>query len=65
MKRVLMAVFVVLLSVIKMSVASVFGVAFQGDAIRNSDIIIGMLSLMVMVLCNLWGHDMHRITANV
>lgn len=42
-------------SVIKMSVVSFFGVAFQGDAIRNSDIIIGMLSLMVMVLCNLWG----------
>ena len=42
-------------SIIKMSVSSVFGVAFQGDAIRNSDIIIGMLSLMVMVLCNIWG----------
>jgi len=42
-------------SVIKMSIASIFGVTFQGDAIRNSDIIIGMFSLMAMVLCNLWG----------
>ncbi len=42
-------------SVIKLSVASVFGVAFKGDAIRNSDIIIGMFTLMVMVLCNIWG----------
>jgi len=42
-------------SVIKMSVASIFGVTFRGDAIRNSDIFIGMLSLLVMVFCNLWG----------
>jgi NCS2 family nucleobase:cation symporter-2 len=42
-------------SVIKISVTSVFGVAFWGDAIRSTDIVIGMLSLMVMVLCNLWG----------
>ena len=42
-------------SVIKISVASVFGVAYQGDGIRNSDIIIGICSLMAMVLCNLWG----------
>jgi NCS2 family nucleobase:cation symporter-2 len=37
-------------SVIKVSVASLFGIAFQGDAIRTTDIIIGMFSLMVMVL---------------
>jgi len=42
-------------SIIKVSVASLFGVAFQGDAIRSTDIVIGMFSLMVMVLCNLWG----------
>ena len=42
-------------SIIKMSVASFFGVAFQGDAIRNSDIIIGVFTLLVIVLCNLWG----------
>ena len=42
-------------SVIKVSVASFFGVAFQGDAIRSSDIIIGIFTLMVIVLCNLWG----------
>jgi NCS2 family nucleobase:cation symporter-2 len=42
-------------SVIKLSVTSLFGVAYMGDAIRNRDIVIGMFSLMVMVLCNLWG----------
>jgi len=48
-------------SVIKMSVASLFGVTFQGDAIRNSDIIIGMFSLMVMVLANLWGKGFVKV----
>ena len=43
------------ISVIKSSVTSVFGLAFYGDAIRNVDIVIGMFSLMVMVLCNIWG----------
>ena len=42
-------------SVIKPSVTSVFGIAFHGDAIRSLDIAIGMFSLMVMVLSNLWG----------
>lgn len=42
-------------SVIKSSVASVFGLAFHGDALRSLDIVIGMFSLMVMVLCNIWG----------
>ena len=43
------------ISIIKMSVTSAFGIAFRGDAIRSTDIVIGMLSLIVMVLCNLWG----------
>jgi len=42
-------------SVIKLSVTSFFGLAFHGDAIRNADIVIGIFSLMVMVLANLWG----------
>jgi len=42
-------------SIIKPSVTSVFGLAFHGDAIRSLDIVIGMFSLMVMVLSNLWG----------
>lgn len=42
-------------SIIKISVSSVFGVAYRGDAIRSIDIVIGIISLLVMVLCNLWG----------
>jgi len=48
-------------SVIKMSVSAIFGVSFHGDAIRNKDIIIGMISLMVMVLCNLWGKGFVKV----
>jgi NCS2 family nucleobase:cation symporter-2 len=33
----------------------VFGLAFHGDAIRNTDIIIGVFTLLVVVLSNLWG----------
>jgi len=43
------------ISVIKMSVASIFGVAYQADAIRNTDIMIGVFSLLLMVLSNVWG----------
>jgi len=48
-------------SVIKSSVASIFGLAFRGDAIRGLDIVIGMFSLMVMVLCNVWGKGFARM----
>ena len=48
-------------SVIKSSVASIFGLAFRGDAIRSLDIVIGMFSLMVMVLCNIWGKGFVRM----
>lgn len=48
-------------SVIKLSVVSIFGVAYWGDAIRSSDIVIGMVSLLVMVLCNLWGRGFIRM----
>ncbi|MBS3740754.1 MAG: purine/pyrimidine permease [Candidatus Cloacimonetes bacterium] len=43
------------ISIIKMSVASIFGVAFQADAIRTADLLIGIFSLLVMVLANIWG----------
>lgn len=43
------------ISVIKSSVTSFFGLTFYGDAIRNMDIFIGLFSLLVMVLSNLWG----------
>jgi len=42
-------------SVIKPSIASFFGLAFRDDAIQRIDILVGMFSLMVMVLTNLWG----------
>ena len=42
-------------SVIKPSVTSFFGLAFRDDAIQSMDILIGVFSLMVMVLANLWG----------
>ena len=42
-------------SIIKLSVTSVFGLAFYGDAIRSVDIFIGAISLMIMVLSNIWG----------
>ncbi|UZJ38750.1 uracil-xanthine permease family protein [Prosthecochloris sp. SCSIO W1103] len=48
-------------SVIKMSVTSLFGLEYKGDAIRAEDIVIGMMSLMVMVLSNLWGKGFVKI----
>ena len=42
-------------SVIKSSVASFFGLAFHGDAISSVNIFIGIFSLLIMVLANLWG----------
>ena len=48
-------------SIIKMSVNSLFGLEYKGDAIRSTDILIGMVSLMVMVLSNLWGKGFLKI----
>ncbi|RDD31176.1 xanthine permease [Prosthecochloris sp. ZM] len=48
-------------SVIKMSVTSLFGLEFRGDAVRSADIVIGMVTLLVMVLCNIWGSGFVRI----
>jgi len=48
-------------SVIKMSVTSLFGLEYKGDAIRSEDILIGLTSLMVMVLSNLWGKGFMKI----
>ncbi len=42
-------------SVIKISVTSFFGLVFRDDAIQSPDIVIGVFSLMVMVLANIWG----------
>ncbi len=48
-------------SIIKMSVNSLFGLEYKGDAIRTTDIVIGMVSLMIMVLSNLWGRGFVKI----
>lgn len=48
-------------SVIKPSITSFFGLSFRDDAIRNLDIFIGIFSLMVMVLANLWGKGLIKV----
>ncbi len=42
-------------SIINQSITSFFGLAFRDDAIQSIDIFVGMFSLMVMVLANVWG----------
>jgi xanthine permease XanP len=42
-------------SIISQSITSFFGLAFRDDAIQSIDIFVGMFSLMVMVLANVWG----------
>lgn len=48
-------------SVIKPAVTSFFGLAFHDDAIRNFDIIIGLFSLLIMVLANLWSRGVIKM----
>jgi len=43
------------ISLIQIAVTSFFGLTFQGDAIKNIDIFIGAVSLLIMVFCNVWG----------
>jgi len=42
-------------SILAPSITSFFGLAFREDAIRTPDMLVGVFSLMVMVLANLWG----------
>jgi len=49
------------ISIIQISVTSFFGLTLQGDAIRNIDIFIGAVSLLIMVFCNLWGKGFVKI----
>ena len=49
------------ISIIQISVTSFFGLTFQGDAIAGIDILVGAVSLLIMVLCNLWGKGFVRI----
>jgi xanthine permease XanP len=48
-------------SIIKMSVISFFGLDFRDDLVRNENIIVGIVTLMVTVLCNIWGKGLVRI----
>jgi len=49
------------ISIIQISVTSFFGLTLQGDAIRNIDIFIGAVSLLVMVVCNIWGRGFVKV----
>lgn len=49
------------ISLIRTSVISLFGLEFREDAVRSEDIIIGMVTLMTMVLSNIWGKGFVRI----
>src|SRR5512136_2840421 len=49
------------ISVISISITSFFGLSLQGDAISNTDIVIGAVSLLIMVFCNLWGKGFVKI----
>jgi xanthine permease XanP len=42
-------------SVIKISVTSLFGLSYRSDAIQSTDVIVGLITLLIMVLANLWG----------
>ena len=49
------------ISIISISITSFFGLSLQGDAICNTDILIGAVSLLIMVFCNLWGRGIIKI----
>lgn len=48
-------------SIINMSAISFFGLDFKGDTVRPEDIAVGVVTLMVTVLCNVWGTGLVRI----
>jgi len=49
------------ISIVQISITSFFGLTFQGDAIRNIDIAIGAISLLIMVFCNIWGKGFVKV----
>ena len=49
------------ISIISISITSFFGLSLQRDAICNADILIGTVSLLIMIFCNLWGKGFIRI----
>lgn len=48
-------------SVIQASVAAIFGLSFRGDVINNADILLGLFTLVLMVLSNVWGKGFLRM----
>lgn len=56
-----MVVAMVGISIIKSSITAFFGVAYKGDAVNQGDIIIGLISLLIMVLANIWGKGIIKI----
>jgi len=43
------------ISIIDASVTSLFGLSFRGDGIGSRDVLVGLFTLSVMVLSNVWG----------
>lgn len=48
-------------SVIQASVAALFGLSFRGDMINNADVLLGLFTLFLMVICNIWGKGFLRM----
>jgi len=48
-------------SILAPAISSFFGLALRDDAIRSADMIIGGVSLLVMVLANLWGRRLAKM----
>ena len=48
-------------SILAPAITSFFGLAFREDAIRSADMLVGLFSLMIMVLANLWGKRLARM----
>ncbi|KQC11771.1 MAG: xanthine permease [Candidatus Cloacimonas sp. SDB] len=49
------------ISVIKVSVTSLFGISIRGDAIYSRNLVVGLISLLVMVFCNIWGKGLIKM----
>ena len=48
-------------SILAPAITSFFGLAFRDDAIRSADMLVGGVSLLVMVLANLWGRRLAKM----
>ncbi|MEN6317245.1 MAG: solute carrier family 23 protein [Syntrophaceae bacterium] len=49
------------ISIISISITSFFGLTLLRDAISSTDILIGAVSLLIMIFCNLWGKGFVKI----